>query len=126
MSLVSDKVVSETNFNLTNQLCNLSVGYKLSNLERICATSSPFVYDNYFEKRKIQIQNSLKTNLEEELLKKHLLVDNFQLKNTETDRLVVNAVSNSAAFIGPVSLLAGNFRLKAPSNFSLDSKKSLF
>lgn len=126
MSLVSDKVVSETNFNLTNQLCNLSVGYKLSNLERICATSSPFVYDNYFEKRKIQIQNSLKTNLEEELLKKHLLVDNFQLKNTETDRLVVNAVSNSAAFIGPVSLLAGNFRLKAPSNFSLDSKKAYF
>ena len=126
MSLVSDKVVLETNFNLTNRLCNLSINYKLSNLEKSSAASSPFLYDNYFERKKNYNQNSLNINLEEQLLIKQLLTDNFQLKNAQKNGLISNVNGNNTLPIGPVSLFANSYYFKKPNNFSLDNKKAYF
>ena len=126
MSLVEDKVVSETNFNLTNRLCNLSMGYKCNTLDRTSPIASFFLYENYLEKKKSQTQALLNKQLEEEFLIKQLLKDNFQLKRAQLKSGVKQTSENNSVYIGPICLLASTHHFRKGNNFSLDDKKAYF
>ena len=126
MSLVENKIVSETNFNLTNKLGNLSMRYKCNTLEKTSPITSFFLYENYFEKKKFQAQTSLNKRLEEEFLIKQLLKDNFQLKRAQLNRVVKQASENNPIPIGPVCLLGSTNHFRKVNNFSVDDKKAYF